>query len=170
MFSLYLGFTDFYILIFPRDTVYCLRGAGTAVCFFTFAFVFSLVYTLLYIYIYIYIYINKDIEKFIIGMLEKIFEKSMLGSSLVRAATILNPDLLLELSKQKLIDRLKVLLKRFMALNIFSATQWDQVRTDFSTFYRNKLKDAKDYVLANNLKPLTIQITNPILMMRTRKR
>ena len=53
----------------------------------------------------------KDIRKFIIAMLEKIFEKSVLGSSLVRAATMFNPELLLELSKQKLIYRVKVLLK-----------------------------------------------------------
>ena len=53
----------------------------------------------------------KDIRKFIIAMLEKIFEKSVLGSSLVRAATMFNPELLLELSKQKLISRVKVLLK-----------------------------------------------------------
>ena len=53
----------------------------------------------------------KDIRKFIIAMLEKIFEKSVSGSSLVRAATMFNPELLLELSKQKLIYRVKVLLK-----------------------------------------------------------
>ena len=69
----------------------------------------------------------KDIRKFIIAILEKIFEKSILGSSLVRAATIFNPDLLLELSKQKLIDCLKVLLKHFMTLNVCSATHCDQV-------------------------------------------
>ena len=76
-------------------------------------------------------------------MLEKIFEKSILGSSLVRAATIFNPDILLELSKQKLIDCLKVLLKHFMTLNICTAAQCDQVLADSSTFYQNELKHAK---------------------------
>ena len=86
---------------------------------------------------------KKISEKKIIAMLDMIFEKSILGSSLVRAATINNPDLLLELSKQKLIDRLKVLLKHFLTLNICSATQSDQVLADFSTFYQNELKHAK---------------------------
>ena len=95
----------------------------------------------------------KDIRKSIIAILEKIFEKSILGSSLVRAAPIFsslvraapifNPDLLLELSKQKLIDRSKVLLKHSMIFNICSATQCDQVLADFSTFYQNELKHAK---------------------------
>ena len=76
-------------------------------------------------------------------MLDMIFEKSILGSSLVGAATINNPDLQPELSKQKLIDRLKVLLKHFVNLNICSATQFDQVLADFSTFYQNELKHAK---------------------------
>ena len=85
----------------------------------------------------------KDIQKFIIAMLEKIFEESTLGSSLIGATTIFNPNLLLELSKQKLIDRLKVLLKHLMTLSICSATQCDQVLADFSTFYQNELKHAK---------------------------
>ena len=37
----------------------------------------------------------KDIRKIIIAMLEKIFEKSILGSSFVRGAIIFNPYLLL---------------------------------------------------------------------------
>ena len=86
---------------------------------------------------------KKITEKKIIAMLDMIFEKGILGSSLVRAATINNPDLLLELSKQKLIDRLKVLLKHFLTLNICSATQSDQVLADLSTFYQNELKHAK---------------------------
>ena len=76
-------------------------------------------------------------------MLEKIFEKSILGSSLVRATTIFNSDLLVELSKQKLINCLKMLLKYFMTLNICSATQCDQVLTDLLTFCQNELKHAK---------------------------
>ena len=76
-------------------------------------------------------------------MLDRIVEKRILGSSLVGAATINNPDLLLELSKQKLIDRLKVLLKHFLTLNICSATQSDQVLADLSTFYQNELKHTK---------------------------
>ena len=86
---------------------------------------------------------KKISEKKIIAMLDRIVEKRILGSSLVGAATINNPDLLLELSKQKLIDRLKVLLKHFLTLNICSATQSDQVLADFSTFYQNELKHAK---------------------------
>ena len=85
----------------------------------------------------------KDIRKFVIAMLEKISEKSILGLSLVRAATIFNPDILLELLKQKLIDRLRVLLKHIMTLNICSATQCDQALAEFSTFYQNELKHAK---------------------------
>ena len=65
---------------------------------------------------------KKISEKKIIAMLDMIIEKGILGSSLVGAATINNPDLLLELSKQKLIDLLKVLLKHFLTLNICSAT------------------------------------------------
>ena len=86
---------------------------------------------------------KKISEKKIIAMLDMIVEKRILGSSLVGAATINNPDLLLELSKQKLIDRLKVLLKHFLTLNICSATQSDQVLADLSTFYQNELKHAK---------------------------
>ena len=85
----------------------------------------------------------KDIRKFVIAKLEKICEKSILGSSFVRAATMFNSNLLLELSKQKLIDCLKVLFKHFMTLNICSGTQCDQVLPDLSTFYQNELKHAR---------------------------
>ena len=84
-----------------------------------------------------------DIQEFIIAMVEKIFEKSILGSSLVRAPTIFNSVLLLELSKQKLIYCLKVLLKHFMVSNICSETRCEHVLADFLTFYQNKLKHAK---------------------------
>ena len=78
----------------------------------------------------------KDIRKFIIAMLEKIFEKSILGFSLVRAVTIFNPDLQLELSMQKLIYRLKVLLKHLMTLSICDATQCDQVPLTSQSFIK----------------------------------
>ena len=64
----------------------------------------------------------KVICQFIIPMHEKIFEKSILGSSIVKDATIFNQDLQLELSKEKLINHLKMLLKHFMTLNVCNPT------------------------------------------------
>ena len=70
--------------------------------------------------------------------------KNVLGCSSVRATTVFNPNLKAKsFSKQQLIDCLEVLLKHFMTLNIWSATQYDQVLADFSTFYQNELKHAK---------------------------
>ena len=65
----------------------------------------------------------KDIPQFIIPMHEKMFEKSILGSSIVKDANIFKQDLQLELSKEKLINHLKVLLKHFMTLNVCNPTQ-----------------------------------------------
>ena len=85
----------------------------------------------------------KDIPQFIIPMHEKMFEKSTLGSSIVKDANIFKQDLQLELSKEKLINHLKVLLKHFMTLNVCNPTQWDQPLTDFSMFHQNELQHAK---------------------------
>ena len=95
----------------------------------------------------------KDIRKFIIATPEKIFD---------RAATLFIPNLLLELSVQKLIDRLKVLLKHFMNLTVSSATQYDQVLADFATFYQNELKCAE----LNSIRLKKIKIVLMIFMLK----
>ena len=75
----------------------------------------------------------KDICQFIIAMLEKMFEKSILGS-LVKDANIFNPDLQLEISKDKVINHLKVPLNHFMTLNFCNPKQCDKHLLTFRCF------------------------------------
>ena len=49
----------------------------------------------------------KMARQFVVSMIEKLSEKSLLNSLFVRGTTIFDAKLLLEYSKQKLIDRFK---------------------------------------------------------------
>ena len=77
------------------------------------------------------------------SMIEKLSEKSPLNSLFVRGTTIFDPKLLLEYSKQKLIDHLKILLGEFMSLNILTSLQCDTVLSQFNNFVENEVKKLK---------------------------
>ena len=85
----------------------------------------------------------KMARQFVVSMIEKLSEKSPLNSLFVRGTTIFDPKLLLEYSKQKLIDRLKILLGEFMSLNILTSLQCDTVLSQFNNFVENEVKELK---------------------------
>ena len=70
----------------------------------------------------------KDICQFIIAVLEKMFEKSIMGS-LVKDANIFNPDLQLEISKDKVINH-------FMTLNFCNPKQCEKHLLTFRCFIK----------------------------------
>ena len=85
----------------------------------------------------------KMARQFVVSMIEKFSEKSPLNSLFVRGTAIFDPKLLLEYSKQKLIDRLKILLGEFMSLNILTLLQCDTVLSQFNNFLENEVKELK---------------------------
>ena len=76
-------------------------------------------------------------------MIENLSEKSPLNSLFARGTTIFDPKLLLEYSKQKLIDRLKILLGEFMSLSILTSLHCDAVLSQFNNFVENEVKELK---------------------------
>ena len=73
-------------------------------------------------------------------MLTKLFERSPLGSLILKSAVIFDPAKLRELLKEKIHDRWKMLLKCFIDLGILSPQQCDTATTQFKAFLDEKLK------------------------------
>ena len=80
---------------------------------------------------------------FIVSMVEKLREKSLLNSPMIRATSVFDPTVLIELPKQKLIDRLKTLLGNFMNLKIVTPQQCDLVLSQFKDFMDIEIKAIK---------------------------
>ena len=83
---------------------------------------------------------KREAQKFIRSMLTKLFERSPLGSLILKSAVIFDPAKLLELLKEKIHDRWKMLLKCFIDLGILSPQQCDTATAQFKTFLDEKLK------------------------------
>ena len=82
-------------------------------------------------------------KQFVISMVEKLAEKSPLNFALVRASSIFDPNILLELPKQNLVDRLKALLTTLMNLKILTPPQCDIVLSQFKEFNDKEIKAIK---------------------------
>ena len=63
---------------------------------------------------------KREAQKFIRSMLTKLFERSPLGSLMLKSAAIFDPAKLRELTKEKIHDRWKMLLKCFIDPGISS--------------------------------------------------
>ena len=83
---------------------------------------------------------KREAQKFIRSMLTKLFERSPLGSLILKSAAIFDPAKLRELPKEKIRDRWKMLLKCFIDLGILSPQQCDTATTQFKAFLDEKLK------------------------------
>ena len=73
-------------------------------------------------------------------MLTKLFEKSPLGSLILKVAAIFDTAKFRELPMEKIHDRWKMLLKCFIDLGILSPQQCDTATTQFKAFLDKKLK------------------------------
>ena len=82
-------------------------------------------------------------KNFIVSMVEKLREKSLLNLPMIRATSLFDPTVLIELPKQKLIDRLKTLLGNFMNLKILTSQQCDLVLSQFKDFMDIEIKAIK---------------------------
>ena len=85
----------------------------------------------------------KMAKNFIVSMAKKLREKSLLNSPMIRATSVFDPTILIELPKQKLIDRLKTLLGNFMNLKILTPQQCDLVLFQFNDFMDIEIKAIK---------------------------
>ena len=79
-------------------------------------------------------------QQFVISMLEKLFEKSALASVVLRSASVFGPSVMCELSKEKLQERWKYLLKHLIHLGIITSSRCDQAMAEFNSFQENEVK------------------------------
>ena len=70
-------------------------------------------------------------------MLYKLFERSSLGSALLRCASVFDPTCLLVMTQEKLQIRWKGLLKAFSELDILSTQKCDKAMWKFKSFVGN---------------------------------
>ena len=66
-------------------------------------------------------------QKFIIKILSKLFQRSPLGSAVVRHSFIFNPSVMVGLPKKSAQNQLKILLKQLIALNILTPQCCDKI-------------------------------------------
>ena len=77
---------------------------------------------------------KKGAQQFVISMLEKLFEKSALASVVLRSASVFDPSVMCELSKEKLQERWKHPLKHLIHLGIIAPSRCDQAMAEFKSF------------------------------------
>ena len=83
---------------------------------------------------------KEEARQFVISMLEKLFQRSSLGSVVLRSASVFNPAVMCELSKEKSQEHWKHLLKHLIALGIIAPNRCDQAMVEFKNFRENELK------------------------------
>ena len=83
---------------------------------------------------------EREVQKFIRSMLAKLFDRSPLGSLILKSVAIFDSAKLQELPKEKIHDRWKMLLKCFIYLGILSPQKCDTATTQFKAFLDGKLK------------------------------
>ena len=76
-------------------------------------------------------------------MVNKLFERNLLASVIVLSATMFDPNILLNTSKEKLTTYLKLLLKNLLELNILSSKQCDIGTGEFKNFIDSEVKNMK---------------------------
>lgn len=80
-------------------------------------------------------------KRFIIEMLSKLFERSPLGSSFIlKAASIFDPSILIQLPKEKSQSRWKDLMKCLLSLDILAPQQCDRATAQFKSFLGAELR------------------------------
>ena len=79
-------------------------------------------------------------QRFVINILLKLFERSPLGSVLLRRSAVLNPVYALSVTKEELKKMLNALRAHLIDIKILSPTTCDTVDGQFSMFLGNKVK------------------------------
>ena len=77
-------------------------------------------------------------QQFVISMLDKLFEKSALASIVLCSTSMFDPSVMCELSKEKLQERWKHLLKHLIHLGIIAPSRCDQAMAEFKSFQENE--------------------------------
>ena len=83
---------------------------------------------------------KREAQKLIRSMLTKLFERSPLGSLILKSVAIFDPAKLRELPKEKTHDKWKMLLKCFIDLGILGPQQCDTATIQFKAFLDEKIK------------------------------
>ena len=81
-------------------------------------------------------------QKFIIGMIIKLFERSPLGSISCRYASIFEPPVSFELERNLLTKRMKFVLKFMTELNIMDPCRCDKALSEFNSFCDNEFDES----------------------------
>ena len=76
-------------------------------------------------------------------MVSKLFERSPLGSALLKSASVLDPDVLQGSTRDNLITRFKALLKVVMNLSVLAANSCDKALYHFKCLLDNDLKELR---------------------------
>ena len=76
-------------------------------------------------------------------MVSKLFERSPLGSALLKSASVLDPDVLQGSTRDNLITRFKALLKVVMNLSVLAANSCDKALYHFYCLLDNDLKELR---------------------------
>ena len=89
---------------------------------------------------------KKSAQIFIISMLTKLFERSPMTSILLKSASIFDPMILHDLSKEKILSKWKMLLKCLIDLGVLSRQRCDEATLQFNQFYSEIMnKYQKDF-------------------------
>jgi len=73
-------------------------------------------------------------QLFVVAMLTKLFERCPLGSAILRCASIFDPSRMSEMSKEKIQEKWKGLLRCLMELGIMAPQRCDRATTEFKAF------------------------------------
>ena len=79
-------------------------------------------------------------QQFVISVLERLFEKNILASVILRSASVFNSSVMCELWKKKLQERWKHLLKHLIHLGIIAPSRCDQAMAQFKNFQEIEVK------------------------------
>ena len=78
---------------------------------------------------------KKSTQIFIISMLTKLFKRSLMTSILLKSASIFDPMILHDLSKEKIFSKWKMFLKCLIDLGVLSPQRCDEATLEFNQFY-----------------------------------
>ena len=105
-------------------------------------------------------------QQFVISILKNLFEKSALASVVICSASVFDPSGMCELSKEKLQECWKHLLKHLIHLGIIAPSRCDQAMAEFKSLKKMRLRRCgtsfQDFVLGKV--DLTIFISKPSVL------
>ena len=82
---------------------------------------------------------RQNAQLFINGILQKLFERCHLGSSIIRCSSIFHPSHLSSVLREMMQEQWKLLLSRLMELNIMNSQKYDRATSEFKAFLADEL-------------------------------